>query len=68
MYLSLYSCYNIYIKYCCDKLRHINTVDYITSYDNFNLPVIIGSFRSGSLMKVVMCPSLSVTFGIRQSA
>ena len=33
----------IYDQCYCDKWKHINTADYITSYDNTNPPLITGS-------------------------
>ena len=34
----------IYDQWYCDNKEHTKTVDYITSYDNTNLPFCIGSF------------------------
>ena len=46
----------------CDNERHLNTTDYITSYDNPNLPFCIGSYLDPALIKLI-CPLCSVTVG-----
>ena len=52
----------IYDQLYCDNMGYTNTADYITSYDNTNLSLCIGSFFIPPLIKL-LCPLCSVTVG-----